>query len=106
MRLQMVYTEALESPRLFQRETLNSTQGKGASAAWFQRLCWCKEDKAVTVRWKPMALTVCIEVILKLLGGLFGGLLFRGDWLQLGGTSPCRTLSLFLGVLGGSWGGD
>ena len=28
MRLQVVYTEALESPRLFQRNVLNSTQGK------------------------------------------------------------------------------
>ena len=58
---------------------VNSTQGKGASAAWFRRLCWCKEDKAVTVRLKPVAMTVCIEVIVKLLGGLLGGLPFRGD---------------------------
>ena len=47
-----------------------------------------------------------INMILALLGSLLGGLLFRGDWLQLKGTSPCRTLSLFLGILGGSWGGD
>ena len=75
--------------------SLNSTKGKGASAAWFRLLCWCKEDKTVTVR---------IKVTLKLLGGLFGVLPFRGDWLQLGGTSPCRTLSLFLGALGRSGG--
>ena len=40
MRLQVVYTETLESPRLFRRKALNSTQGKGSSTAWFRRLCW------------------------------------------------------------------
>ena len=43
MRLEVVYTEALESPRLFRRETLNSTQGKRSSTAWFfRRLNWCR----------------------------------------------------------------
>ena len=88
------------------KESLNSTQGKGALAAWFRRLWWCKDDQAVTVWLKPVAMTVCIEVIVKLLGGLFGGLPFWGDWLQLGGTSLCRTLSLFLGALGGGCGED
>ena len=39
MRLKVVYTEALESPRFFQRKALNSTQDKGSLTAWFQRLC-------------------------------------------------------------------
>ena len=106
MQLQVVYTEALESPRLFQRETLNLTQGKRASAAQFRRLYQYKEDKAITVWWKLVALTIYIKVILILLRGFFGGLLFWGDWLQLKKTSPCRTLLLFLSVLSGSWDGD
>ena len=32
MQLQMIYVEALKSLRLFERKTLNSTQGKGALA--------------------------------------------------------------------------
>ena len=88
--------------KTFPKEKLNSTLGKEASAAWFWRLCWCKEGKAVTVRLKPVALTVCIKVILKLLVGLR----VWDDWLQLGGTSLCRTLSLFLGTLGGGCGKD
>ena len=51
-------------------------------------------------------MTVYIKVVVKLLRGLLGSLPFWGDWLQLGGTSPCRTLSLFLDVLGGCWGRD
>ena len=31
MRLQMVYTEILESPRLFRRKALNLTNSKGAT---------------------------------------------------------------------------
>ena len=43
MRLQVVYTEVLESPRLFQRKTLNSTQDKGSLTAWFWRQCKCQQ---------------------------------------------------------------
>ena len=47
-----------------------------------------------------------INMILALLEGVLGGVWFWDDWPEPGGTNPCRTLSLFLGVLGGSWGGD
>lgn len=49
------------------KKSLNSNQGKGALVAWFQRLCWYKKNKAVTVQLKTVVLTVYIEVILKLL---------------------------------------
>ena len=37
MQLQMVYTEAFESPRFFQKKALNSTQDEGATT-WLWRL--------------------------------------------------------------------
>ena len=37
MRLQVVYTELLESPRFFWKKALNSIQGKRALTAWLQR---------------------------------------------------------------------
>ena len=37
MQLQVIYTEALESSRLFRRKALNSTQGKGVLSVWFFR---------------------------------------------------------------------
>ena len=43
MQLQVVYTEALESPSLFRRKALNSTQDKGSLTAWFRRLCKCQQ---------------------------------------------------------------
>ena len=48
---------------------------------------------------------VCIKVIFTLLVGLQ----VWDDWLESGGTNPCRTChrpKVFLGVLGGSYGGD
>ena len=45
-------------------------------------------------------------MILALLEGVLGGLRFRDDWPELGEMNPYRTLSLFLGALGGSYGGD
>ena len=45
-------------------------------------------------------------MILALLEGVLGGLRFWNDWPEPGGMNLCRTLSLFLGALGGSWGGD
>ena len=50
-----------------------------------------------------------IDIILTLLEGLLGGLRVWDDWLEPGGMNPCRTCprpKVFLGVLGGSWGGD
>ena len=35
-----------------------------------------------------------INMILALLEGVLGGLQIWSDWLELGGTSPCRILSL------------
>ena len=63
MRLQVVYLETLESPRLFHRKTLNSTQGKGATPlATKEQSC------------KRGAVGTCgaggIKIILALLGGL------------------------------------
>ena len=41
--LQIVFMKALESPGLFWRKVLNSTQGKRSSTAWFfQCLYWCQ----------------------------------------------------------------
>ena len=58
MQLKVVYVEALEFFRLFQRKTLNSTQSKGSSAAWFRHLCWHQQklilpqkNKAVNGVW-------------------------------------------------------
>ena len=45
-----------------------------------------------------------INLILALLEDVFGGLRVWDNWLQPGGTSLCRTLSLFLDTLGGSCG--
>ena len=45
-------------------------------------------------------------MILALLEGVLGGLRFWDDWPEPGGMNLCRTLSLFLGALGGSWSGD
>ena len=45
-------------------------------------------------------------MILALLKGVLGGLQFWDDWPEPGGMNPCRTLSLFFGALGGSYGGD
>ena len=46
MRLQVVYTEALESSRLFRRKALNATQDKGALTVWFfRRLNWYPTTK-------------------------------------------------------------
>ena len=106
MRFQVVCTKALESePNPRQRAIFS---------AWFRRLYWCQQklilsqrNEAVNgVQLVPKTPTVCIEMILKLLGDILGGLPFRGNWLQLGGMSPCRTLSLFLDVLCRSWGGN
>ena len=45
-------------------------------------------------------------MILAFLEGVLGGLRFRDNWPEPGGMNPCRTLSLFLDALGGSYGGD
>ena len=47
-----------------------------------------------------------IDMILALLEDVLGGLRVWDDWLQPGRTSLCRTLSLFLGALGGGCGKD
>ena len=91
--------------KTFPKKSLNSTQGKWALAAWFWHLCWCKEDKAVTVRLKPVALTICIEIIFTLLVGPR----VWDNWLEPGGTNLCRTcyhLKVFLSVPDKSWGRD
>ena len=96
MRLWVVYTEALESPRLFQREALNSTQGQGSSTAWFPDANkadpTAKEQscKRGTVGTKSAG---GIDMILALLEGLLGGLRVCDDWFEPGRTTPCRTLS-------------
>ena len=50
-----------------------------------------------------------INMILALLEGILGGLRVWDEWLQPGGTNPCRTchrLKVFLSVPGGSYGRD
>ena len=101
MRLQVVYTEAIESPRFFQRKASNSTQGKRSSTAWFRRLCWCQQklilprrnEAANGVRLVPKAPAVRIEVIITLHEGLLEGLRVWDDWLEPGRTTLRRTLS-------------
>ena len=45
-------------------------------------------------------------MILALLEGILGGLPFWDDWPEPGGINLCKTMSLFLGALGGNWSGD
>ena len=47
-----------------------------------------------------------IDMILALLEDVLGGLRVWDNWLEPGGTSLCKTLSLILGVLGGGCGED
>ena len=66
MQLQVVYMEALESPRLIRRKALNTIQDKRSLTAWFRRLCKCQQkliplqrNKAVNgVRLVPVAIAV------------------------------------------------
>ena len=113
MQLQVVYAEALDSPRLSQKKALNSTQDKEVSVVWFQRLCLCQRKLILPQRiwmrtgygWSQVALAVYIKVIFTLLVGLR----VQDDWLESGKTNLCRTchcLKVFLGVLGGSCGGN
>ena len=109
-----MYTETLESPRLFWRKALNSTQDKEAIfLVWFRRLYWYQRklilpqrNKVANGVWlKQVAPAVYIKVIFILLVGLR----FRDDWLEPRGTNPCKTCycpKVFLGVRGGSYGGD
>ena len=95
------------------KESLDSTPGKGSLTAWFRRLCWRqrklilpRRNKVANGVWlEQVAPAVCIEVIFTLLVGLR----VWDDWLEPGGTNPCRTchrLKVFLGILGGNWGGN
>ena len=92
---------------------MNSTQDKGASVAWFRRLCLCQQKLILPQKiwmqtgygWSQIAPAVCIEVVFTLLVGLR----VRDNWLESGRTNPCRTyhhLKVFFGVPGGSCGGD
>ena len=55
-----------------------------------------KRNKAANrVRLKLVARMVCTQVILTLFKGLIGSLRVWDNWLQLGWTNPCKTLSLF-----------
>ena len=94
--------QSIETTKTLPKESMNSIQSKRASVVWFWRLCWYKEDKAVKVWLKPVVLGICIDIILKLLVGLW----VWDDWFQLGRTNLCRTLSLFLDALGGGCGKD
>ena len=73
MRLQVIYTKTLESPRLFRRKTLNTTQGKGVTPlATKEQSC-----KRGTVGARGAS---GIKIILTLLGDLR----VWDGWLQLG----------------------
>ena len=100
----MVYTETLESPRLFRKETLNSTQGKKSHSFGLVLLTFVlaptKVDPTVkeqSCKWGTAVASDAgdINMILALLKGVIGRLEVWDDWLQPGGTNPCRTLSLF-----------
>ena len=98
----MVYTEALESPRLSRRKTLNLSQGKGATplATKEQR---CKRG-TVDARGAGG-----IEMILAVLGPVSLACGFGTNGLSLKEkihAEHCHRPKVFLGVLGGSYGGD
>ena len=79
----MVYTEALESLRLFQREAVKEQS--------------CKRGAVGTKSAGG------IDMIFALLEGLLGGLQDQGDWLWLGGRNLCRTLSSSEGLSWCTW---
>ena len=92
MQLQVIYTEALESSRLFRRKALNSTQGKGVLSVWFFR-----RGAGSAGRMYRSSLTLLV------------GLRVRDDWLEPERTNPCITCHRpkgFLDVLGGSFDRD
>ena len=98
----MVYTEALESPRLSRRKTLNLSQGKGATplATKEQR---CKRG-TVDARGAGG-----IEMILAVLGPVSLACGFGTNGLSLKEkihAEHCHRPKVFLGILGGSYGGD
>ena len=68
MQLQVVYTKALESPRLFRKKALNSTQGKGATPLATKEQS-CKRD----------AIGACGAGDIKIIFALLGGLRVWGD---------------------------
>ena len=45
-------------------------------------------------------------MILAFLEGVLGDLRFQDNWSEPGRINPCKTLSLFLNILGGNYGGD
>ena len=87
MRLQVVYTEALESPRLFRRESLNSTPGQGIFDCLVPTLVLVptKADHIAEERsckWDTIGVKGAggIDMILALLEGLLGGLQLASTW--------------------------
>ena len=116
MRLQVIYLEALESPRLFRRKTLNSIQGKKNFDCLVATLVPVptKADHTAeeqSCKWDTIGVKGAggIDMILTLLEGLLGGLRVRDDWLEPGGMNPCRTYhrpKVFLNVLRRSGGED
>ena len=98
MRLQVIYMEALESPRLFRRKALNSIQGKGSFDCLVATLVLvptkAKEERNCKRGTVGARGAGGIEIILALLGGLR----VWDEWLKSGGTTPCRTLSSSKGL--------
>ena len=95
----MVYTETLESPRLFCRKSLElDSRQKGHSIG--------RKGTKLQQGSDGDHGTGGINMILAVLEGFLGGLRFQDKWPEPGGMNSCRTLSLFLGALGGSYSGD
>ena len=85
----MVYTEALESPRLFRKRNLELIPRKGSFSCLVPTLMLAPTKADPQIPRGPFRWAVGLEQL-------------ASAWR----TNPCRTLSLFFGVLGGSWGED
>ena len=99
MQLQMIYTKTFESFWLFCGKSLElDLKQRGHSIG--------RKRTKLQQSFDGDYSTSGINMILAFLKGVLGSLQFWDDWSEPGGINPCRTLSLFLGVLGWSWSGD
>ena len=94
-------------PQTLSKRSLNSTQGKRSLTAWFF-LClnWCQQK--LILLWMNEAaneIRLVSKVPTVLTWSLYclRAFLVACNWLQLGGTNPCRTLSLSEGLLWCTW---
>ena len=90
MQLQVVYTEALGSPRLLCKKALNLTHGKLATPLAIKKQSY----KRSAVRARDAG-------SMKIIFALLGGLRVWDNWLELRGINPYKTCcrpKVFLGI--------